>query len=282
MKKNNTGSDDLAVRFSFAVDHSKDIPLNKFGHKRVGGQRVESKSRSLFRENISKNKKNNSNKQLIAKLIKLINKFGKKSIKTLLPFLKKSKMNKLLSRISSMKRKTFKVKENKTEKEKKVRENDLLFLPYQLKYTKKENRNFQINPVTKSSHLIEKIKKEKYPLKGLDKKQVTGVSNNLENKTTDINEEKTRNDVDIFEDSDDFLVSDSTNVICIYKGEKTWTKPGTINEIKTEKTKDAKEVSQSRKLTKGKSEAKQENLIFGEVGGSQSGNDWKVNHLSNY
>ena len=98
MKKNNTGSDDLAVRFSFAVDHSKDIPLNKFGHKRVGGQRVESKSRALLRENISKNM--NKNKQLITKLIKLINIFGKKSIKTILPFLKKSKIHKLLPRIS--------------------------------------------------------------------------------------------------------------------------------------------------------------------------------------
>jgi hypothetical protein len=84
MENNITGSGDLAVKFSFSVDDSKEIPLNKSGHTTVKDQEVKSKSRALLRENISKNK--NKNKQLIAKLIKLINKFGKKSIKTLLPF----------------------------------------------------------------------------------------------------------------------------------------------------------------------------------------------------
>ena len=51
--------------------------------------------------------------------------------------------------------------------------------------------------------------------------------------------------------------------------------------IKNKKTKDTKEVSKSKRLTKEKYEGKQENLIVGEVGGSQNGSehDWKVNPL---
>ena len=78
------GSEDLTVKFSFEDVVINGIPLHKDVLFR--GQNVESRSRILLGENIAKNKNNYKKKQLITKLIKLINKFGKKSINTLLPF----------------------------------------------------------------------------------------------------------------------------------------------------------------------------------------------------
>ena len=80
-------------------------------------------------EKLNTNKQKNN--KLLIKLRTLYTKFGKKCIKMILPFLKKSKLKKLLMRNRGVKH-----------KDKLMRRDDLLFLPYSVKYSKKEKRHF--------------------------------------------------------------------------------------------------------------------------------------------
>ena len=251
-------------------------------NRRFGGHRVKTKYRALPELNISREKKNKK-KQLLAKLLRLSNKFGKKSLKSLLPFLKKIKLKKLLSKFTSKYRQRNKPGFPRREKQKSVLEDDLLFLPYKSDYnTKKGKRNFSIKPNVKTTHLKKKQKKNKVTRHELVRMHAksTNLSAKVVEKGLNRNQNIIKDNADIFDYSEDFLVSDSTNIFSVYEGEnktENKLKPGSMHKIKAVKEKETRAISKSQLNAENDFRADHKNLISGEVG--KSGDEWKVKYI---